>query len=305
MAKLAGRNVRLSEYAAALKEFSAKEKIPYSDQFHALVDVWGENKPREALAGNLAIVRIMAANRSLDGVEHLRAFLEVHDRNPSKPVSMQGDAVHPGPPGQLMMAAALLKGLGAEPFVSSVSIDAAASKPAEASKAKGCEVRDVKVALSGAVSFERLDECLPFPIPDSARAVLPLAPGVLDLSQYTLAVTTLPAGNYLLKINGEPCAAVTEKQLAAGINLTDLRAVSAETANPIQAQAQAVLKAVEAKEGLVNQWRGLSPRATPASAGADLKAQLAELAKKVEEADGRIREAAKPQKLRFEIVPQK
>jgi len=38
---------------------------------------------------------------------------------------MQGDAVHPGPPGQLMMAAALLKELGADGFVSSVAIDAA------------------------------------------------------------------------------------------------------------------------------------------------------------------------------------
>src|SRR5262249_40134249 len=36
LAKLTGRNQRLSEYATALKEYCAKEQIPYGDQFHAL-----------------------------------------------------------------------------------------------------------------------------------------------------------------------------------------------------------------------------------------------------------------------------
>src|SRR4051812_4808862 len=47
MAKLTGRNVQLSEFSKALEGFSAKQEIPYADQFHALVDVWGKNKPRE------------------------------------------------------------------------------------------------------------------------------------------------------------------------------------------------------------------------------------------------------------------
>ena len=51
---------------------------------------------------------------ALDGVEHLRAFLAAQEKSPNKPVSMQGDPVHPGPPGQLMMAAALLKALSAD-----------------------------------------------------------------------------------------------------------------------------------------------------------------------------------------------
>jgi len=45
MARLGG-NQRLHEYAAALKEFSAKEAIPFADQFHLLLDLWGKNKPR-------------------------------------------------------------------------------------------------------------------------------------------------------------------------------------------------------------------------------------------------------------------
>src|SRR5262249_9548010 len=56
-ARLAGRNVRLDEYATALKVFCQKEKVPYADQFHALVDVWGKNKPRENLANTIASLR--------------------------------------------------------------------------------------------------------------------------------------------------------------------------------------------------------------------------------------------------------
>lgn len=302
-ASLNGRNLRLDEYANALKTFSEKENIPYADQFHALLDVWGKNKPQEILAGNLATVRSMAGNNSLEGVEHLRAFLKVHEQNPVKLVSMQGDPVHPGPCGQLMMAAALLKRLGAEPFVSSVAIDSsAAGQPA--CEAKGCVVSDVK-KTDGVLSFDRTDECLPFPIAEAARPVLPLAPEVLELSQYLLTVKGLPSGSYVLKINGKPCSVVTDKQLAGGLNLTDLVPISGGTENPINTQAQAILKAVELKEGVVSQFRGLSQRALAAGPESDAMKQLAETGRRVEAEDAKIRAAAKPQKLHFEIAPQK
>ena len=76
----------------------------------------------------------------------MQAFLAVQDKNPSKPVSMKGDAVHPGPPGQLMMAAALLKALGADPFVSSATLDASGKLV----EAKGCKIENVAVEDSEA-----------------------------------------------------------------------------------------------------------------------------------------------------------
>ena len=81
---------------------------------------------------------------------------------------------------------------------------------------------DVKAGNAG-VAFDRLDECLPFPIPDDARVALPLAPDVLALSQYTLKVTGLKDGDYVLKVKGIPCARLTAKELAAGVNLTSSR----------------------------------------------------------------------------------
>src|SRR5262245_9681743 len=254
LAALAGGNQRLHEYAVALKDFCKQENAPYADQFHALLDLWGQNKPREALANSIATFKQLAQDDSLAGVEHLRMFLAVQDKNPNKPVSMQGDAVHPGPPGQLMMAAALLRELGADGFVSSLTIDAAGKLV----DGKLCRVDGI-AAVGGALAFDRLDERLPFPIPDEARAVLPLFPTILNLSQYTLKVTGLKGSQYTLKINGEPVAALTAKQLESGLNLTALTpSPQATGANPIAAQGLAILSAVKAKEALVSQWRGLS-----------------------------------------------
>jgi lysophospholipase L1-like esterase len=298
LARLAGGNQRLHEYAVALKDFCKQENTPYADQFHALLDQWGQNKPRETLANSVAMLKQLSQDDKLAGVEHLRMFLAAQDKNSDKPVSMQGDPVHPGPPGQLMMAAALLKELGADGFVSSLTIDAAGKLVS----ASNCRVDGI-ASRDGVLAFDRLDGRLPFPIPDEARAVLPLFPTILDLSQYTLKVTGLKAGQYALKINGVQAATLPARQLETGVNLTALSpSQEASSANPIAAQGREILAAVAAKEALVSQWRSLSQKAHAAGAAPELKEQLAALTTKVEEADAGIRAAARPQVLHFEIV---
>ena len=240
LAKLGG-NQRLNDYAVALKDFAGSEKIPYANQFHALVDVWGQNKPRENLANLLGPIAALANDESLTGVQHLRDFLSAQAKDPRKPVSMQGDPVHPGPNGQLMMAAALLKALEADGFVSSVTIDA--SKVVEA---KGCKVDFVSAANNG-VEFDRLDERLPFPIPDGTVDALPLFPTIEELSQYLLTVKGLQRGSYTLAINGQPVGTLTHDQLSAGVNLTSLvhqPAAKPEAANAVLLQSRAILNSV-------------------------------------------------------------
>jgi lysophospholipase L1-like esterase len=299
MARLGG-NQRLHEYAVALKEFSAKENIPFADQFHLLLDLWGKNKPLENIANSITALKLAAADDTTAGVEHLRAFLAAQEKSPVKPVSMQGDPVHPGPPGQLMMAAALLKDLGADGFVSSVALDAAS----RAVEARGCTVDNLK-SEGGKIEFDRVDERSPFPIPDEARQVVAFYPAILELSRYTLKVTGLKGTAYALRINGVPAATFTGAELESGVNLTAVGPIpQAKEASPIIAQMRAILAAVAAKEGVVGQWRSMSQKAHAAGADPALKEQLAALTKKVEEADVKIRDAAKPQKLRFELAPQ-
>lgn len=299
MAKLGG-NQRLHEYAVSLKEYSAKEGIPYGDQFHRLIDVWGANKPKENLANAVSSLKPVAADDNVAGVDHLRAFLAAQEKSPVRPVSMQGDPVHPGAPGQLMMAAALLQELGADGFVSSATVDAGG----KVIESKGCKIDNVK-ADGGKLEFDRQDERSAFPIPDDARQVLPLFPAILELSQYTLKVPGLKDGTYALKLNGVATATLSSKELEAGVNLTAFGvAPGSKDVNPIVAQMRAILSAVNAKEGIVGQWRGLSQRAHAAGADPALKEQLAALTPKVEEADAKIREAARAPKLHVELAPQ-
>ena len=286
-------NAKLNDYALALQKFAVEKKSPFADQFHQLVDVWGYNKPRETLLTSLATMRNLAKDDKLEGVEHLRMFLEVQQKNKTPLVSMMGDPVHPGATGQLTMAAALLKDLGANPMVSSVTFDTTG----KVMDSKGCEIKDVKLE-NGKLTFTRTDETLPFPIPDEARPVLSLYPTILELSQYTLTIQGLKGDQQIL-VNGVALGTVTAAELEKGINLT------AFDKGVIADQGKQILAAVSAKEGLVSGVRSQSKAGLDAGATADVKEKFAAALKKVEEADAKIREAAKAKALKFEIVPVK
>lgn len=297
LAKPGTRNQRLDEYATALKEFCEKERVPYADQFHALVDVWAKNKPREKLLSAIADLKPAAGDDTVAGVEHLRAFLAAQEKEPTPGANLLGDPVHPGAPGQLMMAAALLKQLGADGFVSSATVDAGGERV----EAKGCFISNLKAA-DGGVSFDRLDECLPFPIAADARPALVLTPDVLALSQYTLRVTGLKDGEYALKIGGIPSGRFTAKQFADGLNLTTVLG-EGKKVNPITAQMREILDAVEEKEKLVSQWRSNSQKANANKNDKKARDALVNLGARIEDADAKIRDSAKPQTLHFDIAP--
>jgi hypothetical protein len=175
-------------------------------------------------------------------VDQFHPYLSVLDaaraKGPEYKRITAGDAVHPGPPGQAMMAAAILKGLSFPKLVSSVEIDAKDGKVVSASN---CTVEGLS-ASGGKVTFSRLDRALPF-FPAQASSILAQTPILEDLNDYRLKVTGLPAGNYEVKVGGTKVADVTADQLAAGTNL----AASVLAEGPIAAQVKAVQKAVEDK----------------------------------------------------------
>jgi lysophospholipase L1-like esterase len=292
-AKFDGRDKKLNDFAIALKKFAAEQKAPYADQFHALVDVWAPNKEIELYVTNVNLIKTISKDDKLQGVEHLRKFLEAQ-KPPPPYVAMQGDPVHPGAPGQLMMAAAILKDLNAESFVSEAQL----TLDGKVTLAKGCTIDNVK-AENGVISFDRTDECLPFPIADEARPVLAFDPTIVGLSGYTLRVGSLKAEKYDIKVDGKALATVSAEELAKGLNLTRF------AQGPIADQGKAILAAVSAKEGLVQTWRTQSKLASAATATPSDKEKLTDITKQVEAADAKIREAARAKKLHFEITPAK
>lgn len=149
-----------------------------------------------------------------------------------------GDAVHPGPPGQALMAASILKGLSFPTLVSSAEIDAAGGNVVAT---KNCKV-EIGASVEGGLSFSRLDAALPF-FPADAAGILPWAPILDELNDYRLKVTGLKAGKYEVRVGGKKIAELTADQLAAGANL----AAGALRDGPIAEQVNAVRAAVEKK----------------------------------------------------------
>lgn len=242
-------------------------------------------------------------------VDQFHPYLAVLDKargaGPNYPRITAGDAVHPGPPGQALMAASILKGLHFPALVSSVEIDAAARK----GTGQNAEVTDV-VAKDGGVSFQRLDRALPF-FPAQAMSILQWAPLLEELNQYTLKVTGLKAGKYDVRLGGSEAGSYTADELAAGVNL----AAAALKAGPVAEQVKGIVGAIERKNGFhhdrifrgvilngnVPDWIGLTPAEIEAKRQSVLKERHAEL----EKLDGAVRETLTIKPHQVEIVPAK
>jgi hypothetical protein len=148
-----------------------------------------------------------------------------------------GDAVHFGPPGQAVMASAILKGLSFPTLVAAVEIDASG----KVGKSDNCTISDA-AASGGGVKFTQLDQALPF-FPSEAAAILAWSPILEEMNQYTLKVTGLAEGKYDVQLGGKTVAQYTSSQLAAGVNLAE----AALKSGPVADQVQAIWKAVKEK----------------------------------------------------------
>jgi lysophospholipase L1-like esterase len=141
------------------------------------------------------------------------------------------DRVHPGPAGQLLMAAALLKAWNAPAVVATLDFDGATGMVVKEANTK---VSDLKV--NGSISWTQLDSALPMPI-DKKNAAIALAVKASDvessLNQQTLKVSGAHSPKYLLNIDGKKVAELTNDQLSAGVNLAELD-------TPMARQAKAV-----------------------------------------------------------------
>ena len=172
---------KIDPYTQALAGLAQEEGVVFADQYHPLIDLWGQNR-RGPVASS---------------------------------IPLGGTSVHVGPIGQYTMAATILKGLHVDGDVSSATISAD-GRIVEATR---CAITELSTQ-GGKLSFTRLDEAGPWPIPPEDQSALQLLPEMLDLSRYLLRVTGLAEGNYRVTINDQPAAIVSSQTLAAGWNLT-------------------------------------------------------------------------------------
>jgi lysophospholipase L1-like esterase len=237
---------------------------------------------------------------------YLHVMNNARDADPAILVT-SGDAVHPGPPGQALMAAAILKGMSFPREVSSAVIDTSGT-----AKSHNCRISDVAMNAQGALTFQRLDSALPF-FPQQARSILQWVPLLEEMNHYGLQVKGLPKGTYEVRLGGTKVARRTSEDLASGVNL----AAGVLSSGPIAEQVKNVVKAVDAKTAYFHDkiFRGLV--LANAAKLSDLKdvpptelekrrqALIEERLKKMPELDAAIRTALELKPYLVEIVPVK
>ncbi len=153
------------------------------------------------------------------------------------------DGIHLSDLGQLAMAFAMLKGLGAPADVSSAAISAQSGRAVSAS---GCAISDLK-ATDGGIEFTRLDEGLPLNIEPLWQLNFRFIPFPEELNRYMLAVTDLTPGRYEVRAGGRLVGTWDEKQLAAGVNLGSATPDGWVPGGPWDAQAHLLKRLTEAR----------------------------------------------------------
>ena len=204
------------------------------------------------------------------------------------------DGVHLNDLGQLAMAYAMLKGLGAPAEVSSVIVDAATGKVITAD---GCNVTKVARSTNG-IAFTRLDRGLPLNLGILSglnHRWVPMADGI---NRYLLAVTNLARGEYEIRAETRLLGKVSAERLARGLNISSMTTDGWEPGGPWDAQSDIVKELVDARDKLWMSALLSSNYNADHPARAKLNQQLRELDERLV---AQQRAQAKPYPYRFEI----
>ncbi len=205
------------------------------------------------------------------------------------------DGFHTSPPGGLLMAHAILTGLGAPAKVSDATIDAGA----KSSEGDGCKIENLSVAADS-ITFDRTDAALPLPIQKEWLSILPYVNDLKDLNWYGLKAKGLTKGIWEIRVDGKLVAKASADDLEKGINLGNA------TTGPIFDHAQAVYSKIRVKNSLVaNRFFGVINFAAPDwLADVANERRPAERAKRlpaIEKAQAEVNALAQPKSRKFEL----
>jgi len=212
-----------------------------------------------------------------------------------------GDPVHPGPTGQVVMAAAILRGLDFQRTVSNVVIDGGKVVLAE-----NCEITKLLPKGDNALAFDCLNFGLPF-FPEEAKGILKWTPLLDEMNRYRLQIKGLADGKYAIQLDDTKILETTAAELAKGVNL----AGPALAAGPIADQVKKVWTAVKTKNQYFHGqiFRGLL-LANAKSLGVDpkdIEAKRQELyterMKKMPELDAAVRQALAMKAHTVQVLP--
>jgi lysophospholipase L1-like esterase len=237
------------------------------DDGMALARSMGEHSIDVARAMRTIQRRILAANASV---------------KPEDKVTLHvADGVHLSDLGQLAMAYAILKGLGAPAEVSAVSVDA---RGPQLIRSENCQIANLKGQLDagGQLEFDRIDSGLPVNFGVFGALQFRFIPIPDELNRYMLTIANLPPGRYDLKVDGRALGIFTDRQLAASLNISSATADSWEPGGPWDAEAGILIQLTDARSQLAAGMRFLNHYLPAQSDRAAFHAQASEINDRIE-----------------------
>lgn len=213
--------------------------------------------------------------------------LTLEQRKTDPDFTMIRDAVHPGAPGQVVMAVAMITDMGLPRGLSNIRISKAEKGPA-VSRGQGGELTNLLYTADG-VEFTWAAESLPWVVPEEAQLGAKLTKLGHRLSREALEVHDLPSGHYELSIGGTVVGTYHSTALERHIELQD----NAKTPQYQQALAVAELNKLRNAgpvRNLRNYWSGFQrfSRARAAAKTEEDRAKLKELAEQFESMQEKI-----------------
>ena len=184
-------------------------------------------------------------------VREARATSDQADKD--KPSMHTSDGIHLNELGQVAMAYAVLKGLGAPAEVSSVVVDV---NDQSALTVQGCQVSNVKGDATR-FEFDRLDAGLPINFGALAGLRFHFVPYGDQLNGYTLTVKHLPPGQYAISADDRPLGHWSANQMANGVNLASATANGWEPGGPWEAEAWVLRQLTDARSEIAEASRNL------------------------------------------------
>ena len=244
--------------------------------------------------------------------------LTLEQRRTDPSWTMIKDAVHPGPTGQVVMAATLITELFPRSSVSQVVV----SKKNDQWSATAANGKVTGLEGGDSVRFTLAANALPWVLPPDAAEGYKLTHAGHKLSNEKVSVRNLKPGTYELKIDGTPVGRWNDGQLAFGVELE----TNEKTPQYQQALQVATLNAqrnTEAVKPLRDLWGKLKgmQRAVATHSGdpaqlepkkqalaqfeQEMPARIAELKNKARELEDQIYQANQPKPRLYELAPVK
>lgn len=217
---LEGYAKNLAALTTRLEELQAKVILVTPSIYDQTCTVGQKNFPGvdDALTTCSATVAAVAAKHAAAVVEFHAPMAALNARQQAIDPTFTiigADRVHPGGPGELVMAYLFLKAQGITSTVATIALDAAQAK---AVAADNCTISEL-AAKGGDLTFTVLEKALPFPIFKHQLPALGLIPFIDDLDRETLRIAGLGGGRWAVSIDGKAVATCTAEELANGINL--------------------------------------------------------------------------------------